>query len=570
MESMANRAGQQLGNYRLIRLIGKGGFAEVYLGEHVFLNTPVAVKVLHAQLSREDMEKFLREARTIARLVHPHIVRVTDFGVEGDTPFLIMDYAPNGTLNQRHPPGSILQPATVAGYILQVAQALQYAHNERLVHRDIKPENMLIGRNNDILLSDFGIALVAQSSLYQNTEDVVGTITYMSPEQINGKPRPASDQYALAIVAYEWLCGDTPFHGSFTELCTQHMYATPPSLCAKNPSISPELDQVLQTALAKDPHLRFGSITAFANAFNQAAQTGKTPINSTPPLPQQSPQPAPPLILPSALADTQYAAPSTPSMPPSAADTQYVPPPSSRPTEAASSPVQGTGSVAFTNHTSHSKLIPGAPQTQRVNSWGFGRLQFTATIAGILIFGLLTAIITLLMNNTAPLTGMNTPAFSYVAGNFTYHLSFGDILLDLILLCPLFFAAISGPWTGILIGFIGGFVANLIAPPPGNTSLALVLAISYAIAGCIAGLSYPLSKRSGNPGMIMLLATIFSIVGILVETAIVGYSKAMLFPFFPGSYGWFLFVANAIVQTIFALIVLNGLLFIWRRGIRKP
>jgi len=91
--SMTDREGQKLGNYRLIRLLGKGGFAEVYLGEHVFLNTPVAVKVLHAQLSREDMEKFLNEARTIARLMHPHIVRVTDFGVEGETPFLVMDYA---------------------------------------------------------------------------------------------------------------------------------------------------------------------------------------------------------------------------------------------------------------------------------------------------------------------------------------------------------------------------------------------------------------------------------------------------------------------------------------------
>ena len=563
MENMTNRAGQQLGNYRLIRLIGKGGFAEVYLGEHVFLNTPVAVKVLHAQLSREDMEKFLREARTIARLVHPHIVRVTDFGIEGDTPFLVMDYAPNGTLNQRHPPGSVLQPATVASYISQVAQALQYAHNERLVHRDIKPDNMLIGRNNDILLSDFGIALVAQSSLYQNTEDVVGTIIYMSPEQINGKPRPASDQYALAIVAYEWLCGDTPFHGSFTELCTQHMYATSPSLCAKNPNISPELDQVLQTALAKDPHLRFGSITAFANAFNQAAQAGKAPMVSTPPFPQQSPQPAPPLILPSALADTHYVAPSSPSMPSSASDTQYAPPPSSRPTEATSPPTQGTGSVTFTNHTSHSKLIPGAPQSQRTNPWGFGRMQLAVTIAGILIFGLLTASINLLMNNTAPLTGMNNTAYSYVAGNFTYHLSSGDILLDLILLCPLYFAVITGPWTGIFIGFIGGFIANLVAPSSGNASLALALAISYAIAGGIAGLSYPLSKRSTNSGITMLLATIFSIVGILIETAIVGYTKAMLFPFFPGSYGWFLFLANAIVQTIFALIVLNGLL--WRR-----
>ncbi len=557
MAGMADRAGQQLGNYRLIRLIGKGGFAEVYLGEHVFLNTPVAVKVLHTQLSREDMQKFLKEARTIARLVHPHIVRVTDFGVEGETPFLVMDYAPNGTLHQRHPPGSVLQPATVANYISQVAEALQYAHNERLVHRDIKPENMLIGRNNDILLSDFGIALVTQSSLYQNTEDVVGTIIYMSPEQINGKPRPASDQYALAIVAYEWLCGDTPFHGSFTELCTQHMYATPPSLRAKNPHISPELDQVLQTALAKDPHLRFGSVQAFANAFGQAAQAGKTPSIS------------PPLILPSSLPDTQYLAPSSPSMPPAAADTQYVAPPSSRQTENSSTPVQGGGSIAYNSNISRSKLIPHVSQSQGVNLWSFGRKQLVAAIVGILIFGVLTSIVNLLIVNTPQLTSINATVYSYTAGNLTYHMSIGDILLDLILMYPLFLAITCGPLVGLCVGFIGGYAANYLALPSGNTTFALVLAISYAIAGVIAGLSYSISQRSPSLSMKIVFASIFSIAGILIETAITGYGAKTLLPFFPDSYGWFLFLSNAIVQTIFALLVLNGLLWVWNRVVLK-
>lgn len=564
MTGMADRAGQQLGNYRLIRLIGKGGFAEVYLGEHVFLNTPVAVKVLHTQLSREDMEKFLKEARTIARLVHPHIVRVTDFGVEGETPFLVMDYAPNGTLHQRHPPGSVLQPATVATYISQVAEALQYAHNERLVHRDIKPENMLIGRNNDILLSDFGIALVTQNSLYQNTEDVVGTIIYMSPEQINGKPRPASDQYALAIVAYEWLCGDTPFHGSFTELCTQHMYAAPPSLREKNPHISPEVDQVLQTALAKDPHLRFGSVMAFANAFGQSTQRGKAPNLSSPPS-----RPSPPLILPSSLADTHYVAPPAQSMPPSAADTQYVAPPSSRQPENTFPPVPGGDSVAYNSHMSNAKFVPGVPLSQQVNPWGFGRKQLVATITGILIFGLLTYIVNLLMVNTPQLTSINTPVYSYMAGNYTYHMSVGDILLDMILMYPLFLAITCGPLVGLCVGFVGGYAANYLAPPTGNTTFVLVLAISYAIAGFIAGLSYPISQRYAKLSMKIVFASICSIAGILIETAITGYSEISLVPFFPDSYGWFLFLANAIVQTMFALLVLNGLLWVWNRVVLK-
>src|SRR6266487_2034016 len=269
---MVDRIGQQLGNYYVIRLIGKGGFSEVYLGEHIYLRTQVAIKLLNTQLISDDIEGFLTEARTIAHLIHPHIVRVMDFGIDGETPFLVMDYAQNGTLRHRHPKGAILPPATVLDYVKQIAPALQYAHDHKLIHRDIKPENILLGRDNEILLSDFGIALIAQSSHYQSTQDVVGTVAYMSPEQIQGKPRPASDQYSLGIVVYEWLSGARPFHGSFTELCTQHMFASPPSLREKVPSISPDVEQVITTALAKDPKQRFGSMQAFVTALEQAFQ----------------------------------------------------------------------------------------------------------------------------------------------------------------------------------------------------------------------------------------------------------------------------------------------------------
>src|SRR6266516_5223893 len=107
------------------------------------------------------MEKFRTEARTIARLEHPHILRVLDFGIDGYTPYLVMNYAPNGTLRQRHPKGSILPLATIISYVRQLTEALQYAHQQKLIHRDIKPENMLLGRHNEILLSDFGFVLIA-------------------------------------------------------------------------------------------------------------------------------------------------------------------------------------------------------------------------------------------------------------------------------------------------------------------------------------------------------------------------------------------------------------------------
>ncbi len=144
-------------------------------------------------------------------------MRVLDFGVENDVPFLVMNYAPNGTLRQLHPSGTRLSPATIASYVEQVAEALQYAHEEKLIHRDVKPENMLLGRGNEVLLSDFGIAVIAESTHYQTSQEVGGTAPYMAPEQIRGKPCPASDQYALGVVVYEWLSGNRPFRGTLTE-----------------------------------------------------------------------------------------------------------------------------------------------------------------------------------------------------------------------------------------------------------------------------------------------------------------------------------------------------------------
>jgi serine/threonine protein kinase len=153
---------------------------------------------------------------------------------------------------------------------------------------------MLIGERDELLLSDFGIALIAQSSRYQGTQDMAGTISYMAPEQIQGKPRPASDQYALAITVYEWLSGDRPFHGSFTEIAVQHTVTPPAPLREKVPTILPDVEQVVMTALAKDQKQRFASVQAFAKALEQASQedvatsvkplTPKVqPIHKTPP-----------------------------------------------------------------------------------------------------------------------------------------------------------------------------------------------------------------------------------------------------------------------------------------------
>src|SRR6266568_3518699 len=266
---MTDRQGQQLDNYRLIRLLGQGAFGEVYLAEHIRRKTQVAVKVLLTQLSSDELHAFLNEAR-VFRLKHPNIVQVLDFGVEGRTPFIVMAYAPNGTLRQHHPKGTRVPLPTIVSYVKQVASALQHAHHERRIHRDVKPENMLIGAENQILLSDFGMATIDRSTLSQSEEKMAGTIAYMAPEQIQAHPRPASDQYALGVVVYEWLCETRPFQVAFTKGARKHTMEPPQRLREKMPTIAPDVEQIVMKALAKDPNQRFGSVLAFANALESA------------------------------------------------------------------------------------------------------------------------------------------------------------------------------------------------------------------------------------------------------------------------------------------------------------
>ncbi len=268
---MADRVGQQLDDYRLIRLLGAGNFGEVYLGEHIHYQTQVAVKVLKIHLTPDTLKDFLNEARTV-RLKHPHIIQIVDFGIADNTPFLVMDYAPNGTLRQRHPQGTRLPLQSILPYVKQVASALQYAHDTRLIHRDVKPQNMLLGRNNEVLLSDFGIAVAAHTERSLTTQEMAGTVPYMAPEQIRGKPRPASDQYALGIAVYEWLCGARPFRGTQWEIIDQQLSVPPPPLREKVPTIPSAVEQVVLTALNKDPLQRFASVQAFANALEQASK----------------------------------------------------------------------------------------------------------------------------------------------------------------------------------------------------------------------------------------------------------------------------------------------------------
>jgi eukaryotic-like serine/threonine-protein kinase len=160
---MTDYVGKQFGHYRLLRLLGAGNFAAVYLGEHRYLEVPAAIKVLHVRMESDTHDLFLQEARTIARLRHPHIVRVLDFGIEEQTPYLVMEYCPNGTLRLRHPKATRLPIELIVRYVQQIASALHYAHQQGVIHRDIKPENLLLNEQSEVVLSDFGLAVVRQT-----------------------------------------------------------------------------------------------------------------------------------------------------------------------------------------------------------------------------------------------------------------------------------------------------------------------------------------------------------------------------------------------------------------------
>ena len=286
-----DRIGQTLSNFRLKRLLGKGGHAEVYLAENIYLvGNQVAIKVLKSRkLDVVEQDAFRDEAKIMTTLEHPHIIKVLNYGIEADNnPYLVMEYAPLGTIRHLYPPGQPVPFSKLFSYTRQIAEALQYAHNHHpsIVHRDIKPENMLVKEMDDLALSDFGIAVegldtgnldlqiarILQKMAHREQELVPGTAPYIAPERFEGHTQRASDQYSLAVVVYEWLCGSRPFTGSDLEICRKHLSEAPPSLKHALTSIPPQVEQVVMKGLEKKPENRFPSILDFARALEEAAR----------------------------------------------------------------------------------------------------------------------------------------------------------------------------------------------------------------------------------------------------------------------------------------------------------
>jgi eukaryotic-like serine/threonine-protein kinase len=279
---MKQQERQRLGNYWITGFLGRGGFADVYLGEHISLRRLAAIKVLNGrQPTREKLERFWTEASITAELPHRHIVQVFDFDEESAPPFLVMQYARYGSLETRHR-GERLPLDTIVNYVKQIADALDYAHRRGIIHCDVKPSNILLNTHDTVLVSDFGVAVTTDE--YAPIPRIFGgTATYMAPEQYRSWPVPASDQYSLAIMVYEWLSGRPPFCGSSSyEIAMQHKHNSPPPLWRTAPSTPHAVQSVVLRALEKDPDERFPSVGNFAQALEQAYQEEEDTLTTVP------------------------------------------------------------------------------------------------------------------------------------------------------------------------------------------------------------------------------------------------------------------------------------------------
>ncbi len=270
--------GRRLGRYRLEELLGQGGMAEVWRARDERLGRTVAVKVILTAHARDAhfRERFQKEAQLVASLDHPNILPVYDFGDEAGLPYLVMPYLEGGTLRDRMV-GAPIPFGQAVSWIRQLGDALDAAHEAGILHRDVKPANVLIRRDDRLALADFGIAKMLQTSTgLTATGMVVGTPIYMAPEQAQGKPAtPASDRYALGVLAYEILSGRPPFDGeSALALMHQHVTSPAPPLSSSVHGLPAGLDPVFERALAKEPERRPPSCRTFATELLAFVPTG--------------------------------------------------------------------------------------------------------------------------------------------------------------------------------------------------------------------------------------------------------------------------------------------------------
>ena len=269
--------GKYIGNYRIMAELGSGGFADVYQAQHlIFTNEPpVAIKLLYARLKAKEREQFIQEAQLLRMLRHPHILPILDAGFSEGTPYIVMEYAPQGSLQDRldQKPGQPFSIAEATTILTHIGEALYYAHQQNIVHRDLKPDNILFNAKGEALLADFGLATILSSARTANVGSA-GTPAYMAPEMFAGQVSVKSDQYTLGCIAYELLTGRKPFEvagASIENMWYQHAKVEPTAPTQYNRQLPAHIAQAILTGMAKDRNNRHADVRAFLTAL-QAPQ----------------------------------------------------------------------------------------------------------------------------------------------------------------------------------------------------------------------------------------------------------------------------------------------------------
>ncbi len=252
------------GRYRLAEKLGSGGMSTVYLAQDEVLDRPVAIKLLHREISQEpdQLERFRREARTAARLSHPNLVSVIDAGEDEGRPYIVFEYVDGETLKHTIEREHGLSVDEALAYAIEIGRGLIAAHGRKLVHRDIKPQNVLIDSDGRARVTDFGIARSLEGKGMTATGRVLGTTDYVSPEQAMGEEvDERSDVYSLGVVLYEMLTGDVPYHAETqVGVAMKHVNEPMPDVLARRPEASAAVAAVIDRATAKDARDRYDSV----------------------------------------------------------------------------------------------------------------------------------------------------------------------------------------------------------------------------------------------------------------------------------------------------------------------
>jgi eukaryotic-like serine/threonine-protein kinase len=273
------------GRYRLEAKLGSGGMSTVYLARDETLDRPVAVKVMHREMSEQEdqLQRFRQEARAVAKLSHPNVVSVIDAGEDGGYPYIVFEYVKGETLKQRIGRVGALDTQEAIAYAIEVARGLSVAHSRNMVHRDIKPQNVLIDEEGRAKLTDFGISRQLEQDGVTATGRVLGTTDYVAPEQAMGHGvDPRSDVYSLGVVLYEMLVGQVPFHAdSQVGVAMKHVNEELPDVQRRRPEVSAAVALVVERATAKNPAERYQAIGEMIDDLETALEVEAARAGST-------------------------------------------------------------------------------------------------------------------------------------------------------------------------------------------------------------------------------------------------------------------------------------------------